>query len=39
MVLDAWDAKVREIDTLIAGLNDEELMMEVAPGKTEVFTS
>lgn len=33
MILDAWYAKVQEVDKLISELSDEELLQEVAPGK------
>lgn len=33
MILDAWNAKVQEVDKLIAALSDAELLQEVSPGK------
>ncbi len=33
MVVDAWNAKTAQFDKLLAGLSDEQLLGEVAPGK------
>jgi hypothetical protein len=33
MVLDGWNAKLKETDALLAQLSDEQLMNEVAPGR------
>lgn len=33
MVLDAWNAKLKETDALLATLTDEQLMNEVAPNR------
>jgi len=33
MVLDAWNAKVNQLDKLVSELSDEQLMQEVAPGR------
>ncbi len=33
MVLDAWHAKVSQLDKLLTALSDEQLLQEVAPGR------
>lgn len=33
MVLDAWNAKLKETDALLTALTDEQLQNEVAPGR------
>jgi hypothetical protein len=33
MVLGSWNAKLRQTEALLAELNDEQLLQEVAPGK------
>lgn len=33
MIMDRWDASIKNCDTLINSLTDEELQKEIAPGK------
>ena len=33
MVLDRWNASIKNVDTLLGLLNDEKLLKEIAPGK------
>lgn len=33
MILDRWDASIKNCDELLGGLSDETLLQEIAPGK------
>lgn len=35
MVLDRWNASIKNVDTLLGLLNDEKLLKEIAPGKNK----
>lgn len=37
MILDRWNASIKNLDVVLAALNDDDLMREVAPGKNRGY--